>query len=125
LAAVAKQVRLPNERRTVARQGKITISVDTIHVPLTFALIAGLYAYFRRSLRILAGAALVLLLTQLLRVYVDTNLIFYLNRIKVLQEQPSQTLVHLLGFVRTLSFYLIFPFLLVCYFRPGVQKSDD
>jgi len=76
LAAVAKQVRLPNERRTVARQGKITISVDTIHVPLTFALIAGLYAYFRRSLRILAGAALVLLLTQLLRVYVDTNLIW-------------------------------------------------
>jgi len=122
---VSRNFQLPDKRRRIPRRGNLTVALDSMNVPLTFGLIAGLYFYFRRSWRIVVGAAGILVLSHFLSVYMDSNLAFCMDKVHFLHKAPSQTLVYFFGFLRAMSFYLIFPYLVACYFLGGQAEHTE
>lgn len=97
---------------------KISVSNYSFNVPLTFALVAGLFPFFKWRKRYLIEACFILLFIHMLYIYFFCSLSLLSQLARLGIEAPSKTVQFLLQFMWTLTDNMVIrfePFLVAVY----------
>jgi len=107
---------------------KIAVSRYSFNVPLTFALVAGLFPFFRWRVRSLIEACFILLFIHLLCIYFFCSLQLFYHLAQAGVKTPSKTLQFFLQFMWAFADNMIIrfePFLVAVYLwfrnREGIR----
>lgn len=97
---------------------KIDVSKYSFNVPLTFALVAGLFPFFRWRKRYVAEALVILVFVHLLYIYSLCNLKLFYQIAAIEKTPPSISVQYILEFIWAFTDNMIIrfePFLIAVY----------